>query len=72
MIAALEEIEEEVEITTVCNAIGINRPTFYRRRRPRQGAADKPRLTPPRALSCEERTEVYRAVGLRAVLRLGT
>lgn len=58
MISALEEVEEVVEITTVCNAIGINRSTFYRRSRLPKAPPYKPRPTPPRALSCEERSEV--------------
>lgn len=59
MIAAIEQMEEEVEITTVCDAIGIKRATFYRRRRPKSAdASGKPRPTPPRALPQNEREEV--------------
>ncbi|MGH7425850.1 MAG: transposase, partial [Candidatus Methylomirabilales bacterium] len=59
MISALASVEEKVEITTVCKAIGVKRSTFYRRRRPQSAdVSAKPRPKPPRALSDQERTEV--------------
>jgi len=56
---AVLQVAPEVGTATVCAAIGLPRATFYRYRqvadRPRQ---EKPRPTPPRALSAEERRAV--------------
>jgi putative transposase len=53
------QVAPEVGAATVCAAIGLPRATFYRHRqvadRPCQ---EKPRPTPPRALSAEERRTV--------------
>ena len=45
-------------VSAACEALGVARATFYRRRRPKTGQR-QPRPTPARALSEAERSEVF-------------
>ncbi len=56
---AVLQVAPEVGTATVCAAIGLPRATFYRYRRVADHPCQaKPRPTPPRALSAEERRTV--------------
>jgi len=52
-----EALAVEVGVRPACNALGVSRATFYRRRRPSTGH-QQPRPTPARALSEAERERV--------------
>ena len=52
-----ETLAREVGVQPACNALGVSRATFYRRRRPSTGH-QQPRPTPARALSGGERKAV--------------
>ena len=53
---AVEGLGERVGISAACRALNVSRSTVYRRREPSRPA--KPRATPARALSVEERDAV--------------
>jgi putative transposase len=57
MIAAAEELGREIGVARACRELGVARSSLYRARRPRPARA--PRPTPPRALSAEEKAEVW-------------
>ena len=50
-----------VGVRAACEALGVARATFYRRRRPKTGRR-RPRPAPARALGEAERTEVFRVL----------
>jgi len=54
--AAVNQLAPTVGIQTACAALGVNRSSFYRLKRP--VARTQPRPTPPRALSPEERDTI--------------
>jgi putative transposase len=56
MIEVVEALGEEVGVSKACRALGVPRRSLYRARKPK--ADPKPRATPPRALSAEEKREV--------------
>jgi len=58
MMLAAERLAEIVGVVQACDALSIARASFYRWRKPQDS---RPRPTPPRALSAEER-EAVRAV----------
>ncbi len=55
---AAEELARYVGVKPACEALRVCRATFYRRRRPSTGH-QQPRATPARALSEEERDQVF-------------
>jgi len=56
MIAAAENLAEQVGVSRACEALDVPRSTLYRSRQPQ--AASQPRPTPSHALSEDERAEV--------------
>ncbi len=56
MIAAAEELGQPIGIAAACQQLGVPRSSLYRARQPQPPA--RPRPTPARALSPEERAEV--------------
>ena len=56
MIAAAEDLGQEIGIARACRELGVPRSSLYRARQPRPAPA--PRRTPPRALSPEEKAVV--------------
>jgi putative transposase len=56
---ATEELAPQVGIAPICEALGVSRASFYRRRRPRK---ERRRTTPARALSEPERQEVLQVL----------
>ena len=56
--AATVELPREVATAPVCQALGLNRATVYRRRNPAKARTKRPRPTPARALTPAERQEV--------------
>ena len=57
MIAAAEELGQEIGIARACRELGVVRSSLYRARRPRTATA--PRSTPARALSAAEKAQVH-------------
>lgn len=55
---AAGELAGQVGVKVACAALGVARPTFYRRRRPATTGQRQPRPKPARALSEAERSEV--------------
>ena len=55
--SAAAELAEVVGVKPACDALGVSRATFYRRRSP-VPTRQQPRPTPPRALTADERAEV--------------
>jgi putative transposase len=55
---AVETVSPEVGTAPACAALGIPRASYYRARSPRLPEEPKPRPTPARALSTQERQEV--------------
>lgn len=55
--AAATELAADVGVTAACDALGVSRATWYRKRSPRQEPAE-PRPTPARALDKDERKQV--------------
>jgi putative transposase len=55
-------MEPKVQVADACRAIGITRSMFYRSRRPQPKTPPRPRPTPERALSAEERNEVLKVL----------
>jgi putative transposase len=55
---AVETVSSEVGTAPACAALGIPRASYYRTRSPRLPEEPKPRPTPARALSTQERQEV--------------
>jgi putative transposase len=58
----VEELTPLVGTYPACRALGVAPATIYRRRRPPEPRAKKPRPKPARALSAEERQEVLDAL----------
>ena len=56
--SAAEGLAGHVGVSAACEALGLARATFYRRRRPKTGQR-QPRPAPARALSEAERSEVF-------------
>ena len=56
--SAVRGLAGHVGVSAACEALGVARATFYRRRRPKTGQR-QPRPAPARALSEAERTEVF-------------
>src|SRR5438105_7464235 len=56
MMRFIDETASRHGVAPTCNALGVPRATYYRRKRAR--LAPKPRPAPPRALSPEERAQV--------------
>ena len=56
--AAIQELVPPVGARAACAALGVNRATWYRWRRPRPLGTPKPRPSPARALSATERQAV--------------
>jgi len=56
--AATVELPREVATAPVCEALGLNRSTVYRRKNPPEAKAKQPRPRPARALDLCERQEV--------------
>ncbi len=56
---AAGELAGQVGVKVACAALGVARPTFYRRREPRKTGQRQPRPKPARALSEAERSEVF-------------
>ena len=54
---AVDELSPAVGTSVACTAVGVSRATVYRHRQPKAAAATKPRPTPPRALSPDERQQ---------------
>ena len=57
--SAAGSLAGHVGVRAACEALGVARATFYRRRRPKTGRR-RPRPAPARALGEAERTEVFR------------
>ena len=57
MTVLVREFGKVVGVSRACTALGVPRPSYYRRRRPPRGASNK-RPTPPRALGPSEQREV--------------
>ena len=58
LLSAARGLAGHVGVSAACEALGVARATFYRRRRPKTGQR-QPRPAPARALSEAERTEVF-------------
>ncbi len=56
MIQAVEQLAQSVGVSAACRALGIPRSSLYRARQPKK--ASRPRPTPARALSQEEKAQV--------------
>ena len=54
--SAAAELAVDIGVKPACEALGVSRATFYRRRKPVE-KRQQPRPTPPRALSADERAE---------------
>ena len=54
----VNDLAGEVGIAPACEALGVCRSTYYRRRAPRSGSP-RPRPAPPRALPAAERKDVF-------------
>ena len=59
--SAARGLAGHVGVSAACEALGVARATFYRRRRPKTGQR-QPRPAPARALGEAERTEVFRVL----------
>ena len=57
MIQDAEELGQRIGIAAACDSLGVPRSSLYRRRQPKPEA--KPRPTPARSLSPQERAEVH-------------
>ena len=53
---AVEQLSEHTSISAACESLGVPRSSFYRARQPKN--APKPRPTPERALTAEEKAQV--------------
>ena len=58
LLSAARSLAGHVGVSAACEALGLARATFYRRRRPKTGQR-QPRPAPARALSEAERSEVF-------------
>ena len=58
MTALVRELGEVVGVARACTALGVPRPSYYRRRRPVQRRPETKRASPPRALAVSEQQEV--------------
>ena len=58
MTVLVRELGEVVGVSRACTALGVPRPSYYRRRRPARWRAQKKRPPPPRALGPREHQEV--------------
>ena len=56
MMKATEQLSSEAGVSAACEALAVPRSSYYRARQPKQAA--KPRPTPQRALSPEEKVQV--------------
>ena len=60
MNAGLAALIPIVGVRAACDALGVSRASYYRKRRPRPEPGRRP--TPPRALSHEERAHVLKVL----------
>jgi putative transposase len=60
--AGVEAHREEVGVKPLCDALGVSRETYYRRKRPPKAVPSRPRPRPRRALSDQERATVLEAL----------
>jgi len=54
----VSELADQIEVTTLCPALGIARASYYRAKNPPPKVAFRERATPERALSEPERQQV--------------
>ena len=54
----IAEASAELGVAPLCEALGVPRASFYRSQAPKPETAPRPRASPPRALSAEERGAV--------------
>jgi putative transposase len=57
---ATKQLSERISVSAACRALGVPRSSFYRARQAKQ--ANKPRPTPPRALTPEEKEQVLQVL----------
>ena len=57
MIQLTQQLAQHIGVSQACQQLGVPRSTLYRARQAKPAA--KPRPTPARALSPEERTEIH-------------
>ena len=62
---ARAQLEPHLGIQGSCRLTGINRATLYRRRKPKETAPEAFPVTPPNALSREERRELVEILNSR-------
>jgi putative transposase len=60
MMNTSQELAQHIGVSAACQSLGVPRSSFYRAQQPKQEA--KPRPTPQRALSVEEKTVVRQAL----------
>jgi putative transposase len=60
MMKTSEQLAEHTTVSVACQVLGVPRSSFYRARQPKQ--EPRPRPTPQRALSQEEKTQVRQAL----------
>jgi putative transposase len=60
MMKTSEQLAEHTNVSVACQVLGVPRSSFYRARQPKQES--RPRPTPQRALSQEEKTQVRQAL----------
>ena len=58
MTVLVRELGEVVGVSRACTALGVPRPSYYRRSRPAPRRAPNKRPSPPRALGPSEQQEV--------------
>ena len=54
----IAEASAELGVAPLCEALGVSRASFYRSQAPKPEKAPRPRASPPRTLSAEERGAV--------------
>jgi putative transposase len=57
---AAKELSEQCTVSAACEALGVPRSSYYRAQKPKQ--EPKPRPTPERALTSEEREQVHQTL----------
>lgn len=62
---AREQLEPHLGVQGSCRLTGINRATLYRRRKPKEAASEAFPVTPPNALSRDERRELVETLNSR-------
>ena len=69
MTVLVRELGEVVGVARACTALGVPRPSYYRRRRPALRRPEKKRPPPPRALGPERTARGRRGAALGALRR---